>query len=69
MRSVAVFAKRSIIDVWQCSEYVSDSKYAMVLNMLLVLNISGFWICHGSKYARVLNILFQKYKKAPFPET
>ena len=28
-------------------------EYASVLNMLLVLNMSRFWIYHGSKYARV----------------
>ena len=33
------------IDVWQCSEYASGSEYTRVLNMLLVLNMSEFWIC------------------------
>ena len=28
-------------------------EYAKALNMLLVLNMSGFWIYQGSKYARV----------------
>ena len=33
-----------------------DCKYARVLNMLLVLIISGFCIYHGSKYFRVPNM-------------
>ena len=58
-----------IADVWHCSEYASGSEYNRVLNMLLVLNMLGFWIYQGSKYAssskfaRVLNIPFPKYKK------
>ena len=27
-------------------------EYTRVLNMFLVLNMSGFWIYHGSEYAR-----------------
>ena len=44
----AIFAKRSIGDVWQCSEY------ARLLNILVVLNMSG-----------ILNMSFPKYKKVP----
>ena len=56
----AIFEKRFIVVVWQCSEYASGSKYAATLNM------SGFWIYQGSKYARVLNVPFPKYKKISF---
>ena len=63
--------------------YASGSEYNRVLNMLLVLNMAGFWISQGCehasspKYVRVLNIPFpkykknfflRKYKKIPFPE-
>ena len=33
--------------------YFQACEYARVLIILLVLNMSGFWIYHGSKYARV----------------
>ena len=36
------FTKRFIVDIWQGSEYNSDFEYPIVLNMLLVLNMSGF---------------------------
>ena len=40
-----------------------------VLNMPRVLNIhKGFEYASSSKYARVLNIPFSKYKKVPFAE-
>ena len=48
-------------------EYASSSKYTRVLNMLLVLNMLGFWIYQGSeyasksKYAKVLNMLLVLY--------
>ena len=55
------FTKRFILDVWislgywicQDSEYTKVLKYTSVQNMFLILNMSEFWICHGSKYARV----------------
>ena len=28
------------------------SEYSGILNMFLVLNMSGFWIYHGSEYGR-----------------
>ena len=78
MRYVAIFSKRSIVDVWQCSEYVSVSKYTKVLNMLLVISMLGFWVYISRYikrfwiylsqnirkfcYTRVLNIAFLKYK-------
>ena len=65
MRQVAIFAKRSIIDVSQCFEYVSGFKYAMVLNMLLVLNMPQVLNIPCPKYKKVL---FAKYKKVPSPE-
>ena len=34
-----IFARRPIVEV---SEHASDSKYTRILNMLLVLNMSGF---------------------------
>ena len=42
--AVKLFATRSIVDVWQGSEYapVSDSEYTRVLNMP---GYTGFWIC------------------------
>ena len=58
----------------QGSESAYSSKYVRVLNMALVLNMSGLGICEGSeyasssKYARVLNIPFSKYKKVLFPK-
>ena len=36
--------------------------------MLLILNMLGSKYAFSSKYARVLNIPFPKYKKVPFPE-
>ena len=49
VRQVAIFTKHSIVDVWQCSEFTSGSRYAFT-----------------SKYGRVLNIPFPKYKKNSF---
>ena len=40
-------AKRFIVDVWQGSEYASNFEDDSVLN------ISGLWIYHGSRYASV----------------
>ena len=40
---VATFAKHSIVDVWQCSEFLGTN-HTWILNMLLVLNMLGFWI-------------------------
>ena len=48
---LTIFAKRSIIDVWQGSEYALGSEHAKILD------IPGFWIClGGSEHSRVLNI-------------
>ena len=41
---------------WQGCEYASNPEYTRDLNMALVLNIPGFWICQDSEYARVLDI-------------
>ena len=61
--AVSCFSKRSILDAWQGSEYVSGSEYPKVLNMSLLLNMPEFldilgfwksfwfWICQ-----RILNI-------------
>ena len=54
--AVIYFSKRSIVDIWQGSEYVSGSEYPKVLNMPLVLNVPEFWIYQGSEYASVLNM-------------
>ena len=55
------FSKRSILDVWQGSEYVSSSGYPMVLTMTLFLNVPEFCIYQSSEYAcfkntRILNM-------------
>ena len=53
LQPLTIFAKRFIVDVWQDSEYALDlnmpafwiyqgSEYARVVNMLLVLKMSGF---------------------------
>ena len=60
--------KRSIVDVWQSSKYALSSKYIRVLNMLIALNMAGFWIylsrnIRKYRYASVLNIPFLKYKE------
>ena len=47
---LTIFAKRSIVDFWQGSKYVSSSEYASDLN------IQGFWICQCSGYTRVLSM-------------
>ena len=44
VRWVATFIKNSIIDAWQWSEYASGSEYTRFINMLLALNMPGFWI-------------------------
>ena len=59
VRKVAVFVKRSIVNVWLCSEYISDSEFTRVLNMLLVLSMSGFWI-YLSRNIRKFHFLKQK---------
>ena len=59
LSSELFFAKLSIVNFWQCSEYVSDSKSTRFLNMLLVLNMSGFWIYLSQNIRR---FLFLKYK-------
>ena len=67
LQPLTIFAKRFIVEVWQGSEHASDasflnirefwiyqsSEYPRILNMLLVLNISGLLIYHGSEYTRV----------------
>ena len=56
--SVSCFLKCSIIDICQGSEFASGSKYPRDLNnqdseyisgseCVRVLDIPGFWICHG----------------------
>ena len=42
---MTTFVERSIKDVWQGSEYASDSE------CVTVLNIPEFWIYHGSEDA------------------
>ena len=49
---LTVFAKHSILNLWESSEYVPDS------------NMSGFWILHDCQYARVLN--FQCYTQCNY---
>ena len=44
---LTIFAKHSIVDVWQGFEYIPGSEYAVVLNMPV------FWIYQGFEYARV----------------
>ena len=40
--------------ICQSSEYTEVlTEYTTVLNMFLILNVSGLWIYHVSKYARV----------------
>ena len=52
---LTIFAQRSIVDVWQGSEFASGPEYPKALNIRL------FWICqdsayvYGSEYASVLN--------------
>ena len=53
------FVRLYIVDFWQCSEYVSDSKSTRFLNMLLVLNMWGFWIYLSQN---IRKFLFLKYK-------
>ena len=53
------FTKFSIVGVWQCFEYASGFEYTRVFASEYASN---------SKYVRVLNILFPKYKKISFPE-
>ena len=68
MHQLAILAKGSIVDVWECSEYASGSEYTRVLNVSLVLNILVFWI-HLSQNIRIFfpwkleNIFLRKYKK------
>ena len=63
---LTIFTKRFILDVWIISLgfwvrlgfWISPSsdrgsEYTRILNMFLILNMSGFCICQGSKYARV----------------
>ena len=48
---ITIFAKPSIMNVWQGSEHVSGSENAKILD------IPEFWIClWGSQYTRALNI-------------
>ena len=66
--AVSCFSKRSIVDIWQSSGYVSGSEYPTILNMSLVLNVPvfldilRFWIClwfsicQDSEFTRVLNM-------------
>ena len=68
MHQVAIFSKRSIVDVWQYFEYASGSEYTRFLNMLPVLNMPGFWIYFSRNirrfsYARVSNIPLLKCKE------
>ena len=51
-----VFAKRSIGDAWRGDEYASDAQYARVENMVLLLNMPGFFTYQGSEYAMILNL-------------
>ena len=48
---IAIFAKRSIVNVCKGSEYALDSEYARVLN------IPGFWVCQDSEYTSSLKML------------
>ena len=41
-------------NVWQCSEYSLGSKYTTVLDMLVVLNLSRFWIYVSQKNKKSL---------------
>ena len=67
LSQVAIFAKRFILVVWQCSECTSSSEYTRVLILLLVLNMLGLWMylswnIRKFDCVRVLNIPFPKYK-------
>ena len=77
LRKCPTFAKRSISDVWQCSEYTVGSEYTRFLSMLLVLNMLGFWIYLsrniGKTFSKKIweysiswkleNVFLKKYKK------
>ena len=48
-----IFAKRSMVNIWQNSEYVSGSEYTRVLNM---------------PFPKYKKVPFRKYKKVSSPE-
>ena len=54
--AVSYFSKRSIIDVWQGSEYVSGSEYPRAVNSPGFWICLWFWMCYSLGYTRVLNM-------------
>ena len=60
---LTIFAQRSIVDVWQGSEFsfafwvFQGSKYTSVLNMPGFYIYFWFWICQSFEYTRAPNMM------------
>ena len=58
MDFLTIFAKNSVLNLWEGSEYVSGFEYVRVLNIRKFSLMTGFWICvgvrlwKGSEYSR-----------------
>ena len=61
------FVRLYIVDFWQCSEHVSDSKSTRFLNMLLVLNMWGFWIYLSQNIRKFLFLKYKDFSVVFFP--
>ena len=55
-KNLHYFCKTLYRTCFTSCEYGCGPEYTSVVDMALILNMTGFWIFQGTEYARVLNI-------------
>ena len=55
-KNLHYFVKQFMTDAWQSCEHAWGPEYTSVLDMALILNMPGFWICKGSEYTKITQV-------------